>query len=169
MSDFQKTPLSDLHCCLHYCTTVPNKAPIPVVMAIASSPQKPTRKAPFQMFDPPVRDAVPPMRARKTSEPPATTGMANLSGLINTSNNGMAAPTAKVAAEARLAWMGRAVWISVRPNSSLACDPKVVGWIEHSEIQQTAVHVGFRGRHLNPTYNGASLMLVGFYLSDVVL
>jgi predicted PurR-regulated permease PerM len=53
--------------------TVPNSAPTPVVIAMASAPQNVTRVAPATMPAPPTRAAHPPRRARKASEVPETT------------------------------------------------------------------------------------------------
>jgi P-type Mg2+ transporter len=53
-------------------TTVPNKAPTPAVIPIASAPQNVTRIAPGIMSAPPARAANAPSSARKSSEVPDT-------------------------------------------------------------------------------------------------
>jgi hypothetical protein len=52
--------------------TVPNKAPTPAVMPIASAPQNVTRVAPGIISAPPARAANAPSNARKSSEVPDT-------------------------------------------------------------------------------------------------
>ncbi len=52
----------------------PNARPITAVSAIAITPQKVTRNAPFAMFAPPTRAAIAPSTARKASESVAMTG-----------------------------------------------------------------------------------------------
>ena len=81
----------------------PNNAPTPAVSAIANAPQKVTRAMDFQMGAPPARAAKAPNKARKNSELPETTQTSLVVDTTKTSNNGKAAPTVKVAAEAKAA------------------------------------------------------------------
>lgn len=53
-------------------TTVPNKAPTPAVIPMASAPQNVTRIAPGKISAPPARAASAPSSARKSSEVPDT-------------------------------------------------------------------------------------------------
>src|SRR3954470_3911353 len=54
---------------------VPNTAPTPAVRAMASAPQKVTRRAPAAMGAPPTRAATAPSIARNTSVAHATAGI----------------------------------------------------------------------------------------------
>src|SRR5450759_1642868 len=83
--------------------TVPNRAPTPAVNPMASAPQNVTRIAPTVKGAPPACAATPPRSARKTSEVPETRKIRLASGDNNVTTRGMAAPTAKLAAEARAA------------------------------------------------------------------
>jgi hypothetical protein len=85
-----------------YETVVPNSAPTPAVMAIASAPQNPTRAAPTHAGAPPARAAKPPRATRQTSDTPDTTKIAE-DGAATTARIGSAAPTLKVAADASAA------------------------------------------------------------------
>src|SRR5512143_2639445 len=96
--------------------TTPNNAPTPAVKAIAKAPQKVTRAAAVITEAPPARAAREPNRVRNRSELPATIQRSAESGTSRTIKRGMAAPTAKVAADANAAWIGRAVIVSEMPS-----------------------------------------------------
>jgi FtsP/CotA-like multicopper oxidase with cupredoxin domain len=83
--------------------TVPNSAPTNAVNAIASAPQKRTRRAPAIRGAPPAPAASPPRKVRHSSELPTTKGITLLSGTTAAVTRGTAAPTANVAAEASAA------------------------------------------------------------------
>ena len=83
--------------------TVPNKVPTAAVTPMASAPQNVTRIAPTLTLAPPTRAANPPRIARNTSEVPATTGIRLDPETKATANSGMAAPTAKLAADVNAA------------------------------------------------------------------
>src|ERR1019366_757640 len=83
--------------------TVPNSAPTPAVTAMASAPQNVTRRAPAVMPAPPVWAANPPSSARNAKEVPATSGIRLFSGTIAVTRSGMAAPAAKLPADAKAA------------------------------------------------------------------
>src|SRR6185295_5642420 len=84
-------------------TTAPNRAPTAAVSAIASAPQNVTLKAAFVTGAPPACAPNPPRIARNKMDVPATTGISAVLGVTRTVNKGMAAPTAKVPAEAKAA------------------------------------------------------------------
>src|ERR1019366_9324657 len=83
--------------------TVPNSAPTPAVTAMAKAPQNVTRSAPAAMPAPPVCAANAPSSARNAREVPATRKMRPFSGANAVTRSGMAAPTAKLAADANAA------------------------------------------------------------------
>ena len=83
--------------------TVPKRDPTPAVSPMASAPQNVTRIAPIVTLAPPTRAANAPRIARNTSEVPETMGISLDSGTMATANSGMAAPTAKLAAEVNAA------------------------------------------------------------------
>ena len=72
---------------------------MPVVSAMAIAPQKVTRSAPTLTLAPPARAAYPPRNARATSEAPETRGIRIAAGAAMVTKRGMAAPTAKLAAD----------------------------------------------------------------------
>ena len=82
---------------------VPNSDPTPAVSAMASAPQNVTRIAPIVTPAPPARAAKPPRSARNTSEDPETKGINIAGGTVAVTRRGMAAPTAKQAADANAA------------------------------------------------------------------
>src|SRR4029453_538681 len=82
---------------------VPNSAPTPAVSPIASAPQNVTRTAPVVTGAPPTRAAIPPRIARNTSEIPETRRIRLDAGTMAAANSGIAAPTAKLAAEVNAA------------------------------------------------------------------
>src|ERR1700686_3859907 len=84
-------------------TTVPNKAPTPAVSPIASAPQKVTRIAPTATPAPPAPAANAPKSARNSSEVPGTRIDRLASGTKAVVKRGMAAPTAKLRADANAA------------------------------------------------------------------
>src|ERR1700687_445085 len=84
-------------------TMVPNSAPTPIVIPIARAPQNVTRVAPRSIFAPPTRAASKPKHARKTREVPATTKIKLAAGTTAPTKRGMAAPPAKLAADASAA------------------------------------------------------------------
>jgi hypothetical protein len=90
-------------------TVAPKIRPMPAVNAIASAPQNVTRMVPRIIPAPPVRAAKAPNAAKKTSEVADTITMALPIGTIAAVINGIAAPTANVAADASAAWTGRAL------------------------------------------------------------
>src|ERR1019366_2166829 len=73
----------------------PKRAPTAAVTAIASAPQKVTRRAPVAMGAPPAFAAIEPRDARKTSDTPATYGIRCFSGTRETATTGTAAPSAE--------------------------------------------------------------------------
>src|ERR1035438_7488453 len=83
--------------------TVPKSQPTPAVRAMASAPQKVTRIAPIVTPAPPARAANPPRSARNSNEVPATRAIKPDAGPRVTTKRGMAAPTAKLQAEANAA------------------------------------------------------------------
>ena len=83
--------------------SLPNSAPAPAVTAIASAPQNVTRIAPASTPAPPARAANPPSSARNANEVPDTSGIRARSGDPTAISRGIAAPTAKAAAEANAA------------------------------------------------------------------
>ena len=107
----------------HAHATVPNNQPTPAVTAIASAPQNVTRIAPMVTPAPPTRAANPPRSARNTREVPDTRGIRVASGVMAVTKIGMAAPAAKLPADANAAWIGRAARASDMPSSSRACVP----------------------------------------------
>src|SRR5450631_3007337 len=107
--------------------TVPNSAPTPAVNAMASAPQNVTRIAPTVIPAPPARAASPPRMARNTSEVPETRGIRPAAGAMAVTRRGMAAPMAKLPADANAAWIGRARRVSEIPSSSRACAP-IASW-----------------------------------------
>jgi hypothetical protein len=90
-------PVGPLH------AIVPKSAPIPAVSPMASAPHKVTRMAPVIIEAPPARAANPPNDVRNTSDVPATAGIRLVSGTMVAVNRGMAAPTAKLPADANAA------------------------------------------------------------------
>ena len=68
----------------------PNKVPTPAVIAMASAPQKVTRKAARVIGAPPAPAPNPPKIARNTSEVPATKGMSSVVSAMRTANSGSA-------------------------------------------------------------------------------
>jgi hypothetical protein len=80
-------------------TATPNNAPIPAVINIASTPQNVTRKTAFNIGEPPIFEEKIPSNAKQNNDVKDTAGIKIVAGNINTANNGIAAPTAKVAAE----------------------------------------------------------------------
>jgi hypothetical protein len=108
-------------------TTVPNKAPTPAVSPMASAPQNVTRIAPRAKPAPPTPAANAPKSARNSSEVPGTSRIRLLSGAKVLVRRGIAAPTAKLRADANAAWIGRARRVSVMPSSSRACAP-IASW-----------------------------------------
>ena len=81
----------------------PNNAPTPAVRAMANAPQKVTRAMDFQTGAPPTRAAKAPNNPKNKRELPETTQTSLEAGATKTSNNGRAAPTVKVAADAKAA------------------------------------------------------------------
>jgi hypothetical protein len=82
---------------------VPNRAPTPAVSAMARAPQNVTRNAPSFTLAPPACAARPPRSARNNSEVPETRGIRVATGAMAVTARGMAAPTAKLAADANAA------------------------------------------------------------------
>ena len=82
---------------------VPNSAPTPAVSAMARAPQNVTRNAPSFTLAPPACAARPPRSARNNSEVPETRGIRVATGAMAVTARGMAAPTAKLAADANAA------------------------------------------------------------------
>ena len=83
--------------------TVPNRVPTPAVTAMASAPQNVTRIAPTVTPAPPARAANPPRSARNANEVHETRGIRLVSGVNAVTRSGMAAPTAKLPADANAA------------------------------------------------------------------
>ena len=83
--------------------TDPNSHPTPAVSAMASAPQNVTRIAPLTILAPPTRAASPPRSARNTSEVAETRGIKLAGGAVTVTKRGMAAPTAKLPADAKAA------------------------------------------------------------------
>jgi len=81
----------------------PKSAPTPAVSAMARAPQNVTRIAPSRTLAPPACAANAPSSARNISEVPATRGIRAVSGAMAVTARGMAAPTAKLAADANAA------------------------------------------------------------------
>ena len=106
-----------------YQATTPNIWPTPAVKAIAKAPQNVTRMDALSIGAPPACAAMLPKTARNTSESMATMVISCESGISQAVIKGNAAPTVKVAADERAAWMGRALVLSIIPISSLACAP----------------------------------------------
>src|ERR1022692_298326 len=88
--------------------TVPNSDATPAVTAMASAPQNVTHIAPIVTPAPPARAANPPSRARNNSEVPETREIKPAAGARAATNRGMAAPNAKLPADANGARIGRA-------------------------------------------------------------
>src|ERR1039457_2278505 len=82
---------------------VPNSAPTPAVSAMARAPQNVTRIAPSFPLAPPAWAARPPRSARNNSDVPATRGISAPSGAMAVTARGIAAPTAKLPADANAA------------------------------------------------------------------
>src|SRR5664280_3495264 len=80
---------------------MPKRAPTAAVTAIASAPQKVTRRAPVAMGAPPAFAAIEPRDARKTSDTPATYGIRCFSGTRATAATRTAAPSANVMADVK--------------------------------------------------------------------
>src|SRR5580700_9552474 len=83
--------------------TIPKSDPTPAVSAMANAPQNVTRIAPNITSAPPARAANPPRSARNTSEVPETRGIKPAAGAMAVTTRGMAAPTAKLPADASAA------------------------------------------------------------------
>jgi len=81
-------------------TVAPNNVPTTAVSAIASAPQNVTRRALFIKGAPPAYAPNPPRSARNRMEVATTTGINAALGVTSTVSIGIAAPTAKVPAEA---------------------------------------------------------------------
>jgi hypothetical protein len=90
-------------------TAVPTKAPMPAVSAIAKAPQNVTRAVALRTFAPPALAPIAPRRPRKPKDAAETIGTSIVAGATTTISNGIAAPTANVAADVRAACTGRAV------------------------------------------------------------
>ena len=101
----------------------PTRAPMPAVNAIASAPQKVTRNVALRTYAPPARAPIAPSRPRNTSDAIDTTGTSIDVGETRTTDSGNTAPVAKVPADVRAAWTGRAVVTSEIPSSSRAWAP----------------------------------------------
>src|SRR6202030_2187216 len=99
----------------------PAAAPTAVVTAIASALQKATRKAPTLTFAPPTLADQPPRKSRQARPEVAIAAIRYGAGAIATTPNGSAAPTEKLAAEAKAACSGRARDVGDIPSSSRAC------------------------------------------------
>jgi hypothetical protein len=82
---------------------VPNSAPTPAVTPIAMAPQNVTRIAPSRTLAPPACAARAPSSARNNSEVPASRGIRAAAGARAATARGMAAPAAKLAADASAA------------------------------------------------------------------
>jgi hypothetical protein len=80
--------------------TVPNSDPTPAVNAPASAPQNVTRIAPIVTPAPPAYAANPP---RNASDVPETRGIRPAPEAMTVTKRGMAAPTAKLSADASAA------------------------------------------------------------------
>lgn len=72
-------------------TAIPNNAPTPAVIPIASAPQNVTRVAAFKTGDPPTFEEKIPNKARHSNEVKETDGIRIEAGNINTVNMGIAA------------------------------------------------------------------------------
>src|SRR5882724_9073747 len=81
---------------LHSTHVVPKRAPTPAVRPMANAPHNVTRA-------PPTRAANPPKSARNSSDVPETTGIRAVSGTNAAVKRGIAAPTAKLPADASAA------------------------------------------------------------------
>ncbi|MNI71438.1 hypothetical protein D3C73_1273110 [compost metagenome] len=90
---------------------------------MASAPQKVTRQAPVMTLAPPALAAMAPNVPRNTNDMPDTQGTTPCSGATNVTPSGNAAPTTKLAAEAKAACKGLAVRVALIPNSSRAWEP----------------------------------------------
>ena len=100
--------------------TEPTILPTPAVTPIASIPQKLMRHAPRTIFAPPAYAAKPPSSVSKISEVAATSTINISVGARATTSSGNAAPAKKLSPEANAACNGRALSVSVIPNSSRA-------------------------------------------------
>src|SRR4249919_3238810 len=88
---------------LHSAHVVPKRAPTPAVRPMANAPHNVTRIAPTVTRAPPTRAAKPPKSARNSSDVPETTGIRAVSGTKAAVKRGIAAPTAKLPADASAA------------------------------------------------------------------
>ncbi len=86
-----------------YYAITPKSWPTAAVRSIASAPQKVTRTAPVMIDAPPAFAARPPNTAKNISDDAATTDISCASGTAHAVNNGNAAPTVNVPAEAKAA------------------------------------------------------------------
>ncbi len=114
----QRSTLDSVH--LSPQATAPNSAPTAAVTAIASAPQNVTRHAPISMSAPPTRAAMTPSDARNASDIPDTQKIRPHYAANAATSSGKAAPTEKLAAEAKAACTGRALSVSEMPSSSRA-------------------------------------------------
>jgi hypothetical protein len=103
--------------------TTPKSRPTPAVAAMASAPQNVTRTAPLTIPAPPTAAPSPPSTESATRVVTATTRVIWVAGTSAAMMSGMTAPTAKVAADTRAAWIGCAVTVSEMPSSSRECAP----------------------------------------------
>jgi hypothetical protein len=99
---------------------VPTRWPMPAVSAIASAPQNVTRCVGLKTPAPPALAPMAPSSARNASDAKETVVTSIDAGDTMTMGSGIAAPAAKVAADVKAAWIGRAVVISEIPSSSRA-------------------------------------------------
>ena len=84
-------------------TAVPTKAPMPAVIAIANAPQNVMRRALGTIGAPPTRAANAPKNTRKSKEAPDTVTIIVVQGAKRVITRGIAAPTAKLLADAKAA------------------------------------------------------------------
>ena len=87
---------------------------------MARAPQRVTRQAPVSTLAPPVWAATAPRPPRNTRDMPAIHGTTLCVGAMKVTARGSAAPTTKLAAEARAACSGLAARASLMPSSSRA-------------------------------------------------
>ena len=93
-------------------------------MAIASTPQNITRTAPRQITAPPTYAATDPSNAKVATVAKLVTRLTDAVGATAQAMIGTTAPTANAAAEDNDACTGRAIKVSVIPNSSRAWVPR---------------------------------------------
>lgn len=98
-------------------TAIPKNAPTPAVTAIATAPQKPTRRADFHTGAPIVWAATEPSSRRQISETPETMGVRPECGTSRGERTGRTAPNEDVPADANEAWSGRAIRALDSPSS----------------------------------------------------